>query len=110
MMVERLVASKAPAPPATPAPDVALAPAPISSPVAPAAPAPTDGLGRWRATHDLARHRAETERVKVLVDFLARPICAHGGAEPDPDIVTAYNLAVEAALGGIRRAAQLSPG
>ena len=40
----------------------------------------------------------------MLVDFLARPIHAHGGAEPDPDIVTAYNLAVEAALQGIRRA------
>ncbi len=59
---------------------------------------------RWRAEHELAWHRAETERVKVLVEFLARPIHAHGGSEPDPDIVTAYNLAVEAALRGIRRA------
>jgi hypothetical protein len=58
----------------------------------------------WQARHELAWHRAETERVKVLVDFLARPIHAHGGTEPDPDIVTAYNLAVEAALQGIRRA------
>ncbi len=58
----------------------------------------------WQARHELAWHRAETERVKVLVEFLARPIHAHGGAEPDPDIVTAYNLAVEAALQGIRRA------
>jgi len=41
----------------------------------------------------------------VLADFLARPICAHGGSEPDPDIVTAYNLAVEAALKCIRQAA-----
>jgi hypothetical protein len=54
---------------------------------------------------DVDRHRAETERLRVLIDFLARPICAHGGAEPDPDIVTAYNLAVEAALRGIRHAA-----
>jgi hypothetical protein len=53
---------------------------------------------------DVDWHRAETERLRVLVDFLARPICAHGGAEPDPDIVTAYNLAVEAALRGIRQA------
>jgi len=52
------------------------------------------------------RHRAETERLRVLIDFLARPIHAHGGTEPDPDIITAYNLAVEAALQGIRRAAQ----
>ena len=58
----------------------------------------------WQARHELAWHRAETERVKVLVEFLARPIHAHGGAEPDPDIITAYNLAVEAALRGIRRA------
>jgi hypothetical protein len=54
-------------------------------------------------------HRARTERLRVLVDFLARPICAHGGADPDPDIVTAYNLAVEAALRGIRHAASGHP-
>ena len=59
---------------------------------------------KWQALHELAWHRAETERVKVLVEFLGRPIHAHGGAEPDPDIVTAYNLAVESALQGIRRA------
>jgi hypothetical protein len=59
----------------------------------------------WRSQSDIDWHRAETERLRVLVDFLARPICAHGGAEPDPDIVTAYNLAVEAALQGIRHAA-----
>ena len=71
-----------------------------------ATPKPTS---RWRAEHDLARHQAETERVKVLVDFLARPVSAPGGAEPDPDIVTAYNLAVEAALTCVRRAAQPAP-
>jgi hypothetical protein len=60
---------------------------------------------RWQTRADVDWHRAETERLRVLVDFLARPICAHGGAEPDPDIVTAYNLAVEAALRGIRLAA-----
>jgi hypothetical protein len=60
---------------------------------------------KWKARQELARHRAETERLRVLVDFLARPIHAHGGAEPDPDIVTAYNLAVEAALQEVRRAA-----
>ncbi len=76
------------------------------TPATPLARGPPDRLSRWQATHDLACHRAETERAKVLVDFLARPICAHGGTEPDPDIVTAYNLAVEAALTGIRRASQ----
>ena len=54
---------------------------------------------------DLARYRAETERLRVLVEFLSHPIHAHGGTDPDPDIVVAYNLAVEAALQGIRRAA-----
>jgi hypothetical protein len=55
---------------------------------------------------ELAWHRAETERLRVLVDFLARPIHAPGGTEPDPDVLTAYNLAIEAALMGIRRGAR----
>jgi len=59
---------------------------------------------RPKAKANIDWHRAETERLRVLVDFLARPICAHGGPDPDPDIVTAYNLAVEAALRGIRQA------
>jgi hypothetical protein len=62
----------------------------------------------WESRHDLERHRAETERLRVLVEFLTHPVHAHGGTEPDPDIVTAYNLAVEAALQGIRRAALTS--
>jgi hypothetical protein len=53
---------------------------------------------------ELQWHRAETERLRVLVDFLARPIHAPGGSDPDPDVLTAYNLAIEAALQGIRRA------
>ena len=60
---------------------------------------------RWEARLEVERYRAETERLQVLVDFLTRPIHAHGGSEPDPDIVTAYNLAVEAALRGVRQAA-----
>lgn len=59
--------------------------------------------------NELAWHRAETERLRVLVDFLARPIHAPGGPEPDPDVLTAYNLAIEAALKGIRRAAAGRP-
>ncbi len=111
MMVERPVASKTPSASAGSPSD--SAPASPGTPQAPTPsvplPSPSDRLGRWQAKHDLAYHRAETDRVKVLVEFLARPIHAHGGTEPDPDIVTAYNLAVEAALGGIRRASQSSP-
>ena len=82
----------------------------LSGPQAALFLANTPGIGgpsardKWDARHALALHRADTERLRVLVDFLARPIHAHGGTEPDPDIVTAYNLAVEAALQGIRRA------
>ena len=91
-MIEREVAS-------TPAPgSSADLDDPTSTPSSPSEP-----RTEWQARHELAWHRAETERVKVLVEFLARPIHAHGGAEPDPDIITAYNLAVEAALQGIRR-------
>ncbi len=72
---------------------------PIDSP-----PAPDTAQSEWAAEHELNWHRAETERLKVLVDFLSNPVHAHGGSEPDPDIITAYNLAVEAALKGIRRA------
>ncbi len=61
---------------------------------------------RWKARLELERYRAETERLRVLADFLARPVHAHGGNEPDADVVIAYNLAVEAALQGIRRASQ----
>lgn len=59
------------------------------------------------ATNDdlLDWHKAETERLRVLIDFLARPIHAPGGADPDPDVLTAYNLAVEAALTCVRSAA-----
>ncbi len=91
-MLERDAASTAPA--------AAQSTTPRDTPEAPA-PAKAE----WEARHDLDRHRAETERLRVLVEFLARPIHAPGGAEPDPDIVSAYNLAVEAALVGIRRAA-----
>ena len=55
---------------------------------------------RWEARLEIERHRAETERLQLLVEFLTRPIHAHGGTEPDQDVVTAYNLAVEAALNG----------
>ncbi|WP_435011355.1 hypothetical protein P12x_002662 [Tundrisphaera lichenicola] len=78
--------------------------APLEDHAPPTASSPPEARTRWQSRHELAWHRAETERVKVLVEFLARPIHAHGGSDPDPDIVTAYNLAVEAALQGIRRA------
>ena len=82
----------------------AVASAPVPTERITEEPAPTVH-SKWEARRKLLRHRAETERLRVLVEFLSRPIHAHGGADPDPDIVTAYNLAVEAALQGIRRAA-----
>lgn len=66
---------------------------------------PSGAQLKWDARLGLAKHRANTERMCVLAEFLSRPIHAHGGSEPDPDIITAYNLAVEAALQAIRRAA-----
>lgn len=111
-MLERDVAS-------TPAQDDArLAGTPAGTPINETSPAMADAVvaaqsacpseqakTRWQARMELARHKAETERLRVLVDFLARPIHAHGGADPDPDIVTAYNLAVESALKAVRKAA-----
>ena len=61
--------------------------------------------GNGTKADELEWHRAETERLRVLVDFLARPIHAPGGVDPDPDVLAAYNLAVEAALKSVRRAA-----
>jgi hypothetical protein len=61
---------------------------------------------RWKARMGLEMYRAETERLRALADFLARPVHAHGGSDPDPDVVIAYNLAVESALRAIRRVAQ----
>ena len=81
----------------------------LESPATPATadaycPTDNDTAAIWQAQHQLDWHRAETERLKVLVEFLSNPIHAHGGSDPDPDIIIAYNLAVEAALHGIRRA------
>ena len=53
----------------------------------------------------LKQYRAETERLKVLIDFLQKPLCAKGGPDADEDILIAYNLAVETALYGVRKAA-----
>jgi hypothetical protein len=93
-VIERDVASN-------PAPSLPATVEEIARPTASSSPAERT---QWEAGHELAWHRAETERVRVLVEFLSRPIHAYGGAEPDPDIISAYNLAVESALQGIRRA------
>lgn len=90
-------------------PETAPAAAPDEAVAATRVAGSQDHQSQWQARHELEWHRAETERLRVLVDFLSRPIHAHGGSEPDPDIVTAYNLAVEAALQGIRRAASGLP-
>lgn len=53
---------------------------------------------------DVDAHRAVTERMRVIADFLARPVHAHGGADDtDPDVVTEYNLTVAIALKAFRR-------
>jgi hypothetical protein len=85
-------------------PELALSRATPAAPADPS-PSPAETQPHPEARHDLDWHHAETERLRVLVEFLNRPIHAHGGTEPDADIITAYNLAVEAALNGIRRAA-----
>ena len=56
------------------------------------------GANRLLGAFLLGERSDMSERLRVLVEFLSRPVHAHGGTEPDPDIVTAYNLAVEAAL------------
>ncbi len=102
MMVERPVAPKMPVTPALHhPPETSEAGTPTHLQFQ-----PENRFGRRQASHDLARLRAEIERVEALVDFLSRPVHAHGGADPDPDIVTAYNLAVESALNAIRRVSQ----
>jgi hypothetical protein len=69
-------------------------------------PTRADGLAPPVMVEDeLEWHRAETDRLRVLVEFLSRPIHAPGGSDPDPDVLTAYNLAVEAALKSVRQAA-----
>lgn len=51
-------------------------------------------------------YRARTERLRLLADYLARPIAVMGAPDdPDEAVVTADNLAREAALVAIRRAA-----
>jgi hypothetical protein len=81
---------------------------PTDDAIAAPGPCPCPNADRslpWQARLELERYRADTERLRVLVEFLSRPIHAPGGSDPDPDILTAYNLAVEAALHGIRHAA-----
>lgn len=72
--------------------------------------APRKEISRLMTPHEILElQRAENDRLKILVDFVHRPVCAYGGSDPDPDIITAYNLAVEASLLGIRRAALGQP-
>ena len=65
-------------------------------------------LGNWlygvavRVARRARRAAARRRKREVLVTTMPEPSVP--AAEPDPDIVTAYNLAVEAALQGIRRA------
>lgn len=59
----------------------------------------------WEARLDLAQRRAETERLRVPIEFLGRPVHAPGANDHDPDVLSAYNLAIEAALNEVRRAA-----
>jgi hypothetical protein len=90
---------------ATAAPTPAPAALPAAAPIDQAPSARPEPAAAPAVPFDLDRHRAETERLRVLVEFLGRPVHAPGGSDPDPDILTAYNLAVEAALQGVRQAA-----
>jgi hypothetical protein len=53
----------------------------------------------------LAFYRAQTERLAVLLGFLTSPTVAPRDEEGnyDPDVVSAYNLAVEAGLKHVRQ-------
>lgn len=51
-------------------------------------------------------YRAETERLRMLTEFLSRPVqCAGGKTNADPDVVSAYNNATETALKAVRQIA-----
>ena len=60
------------------------------------------------SSESIKRYEAETDRLRVLIKFLRQPLYACGGKKADEDILTAYNLAIEAALHNVRKAAQQS--
>jgi hypothetical protein len=55
---------------------------------------------------DIAQYEAETRRLAVLIDFVNRPLYAHGGADGlDSDLLSADNLARETCLKQIKHLA-----
>lgn len=51
------------------------------------------------------QYKAETARLRVLLDFLQTGIFCADNDNPDPDVISAYNLAQVACFQQIRKAA-----
>jgi hypothetical protein len=55
-------------------------------------------------------YKLQTDRLRILVEFLSRPVqCAGGKSGADPDVIAAYNNATETSLKVVRQLALETP-